>query len=127
MAADANLYAMDLPGFWMDVGQPPDFLTGMCLYLKSLADHDSPQLASGAHVVGPVLIDPTATIGANCKIGPNVVIGPGVVVGDGVRLQRCTVMENSRIKSHAWLKSTIIGWRCTVGAWARCEEVTVLG
>ena len=23
MANDDNLYAMDLPGFWMDVGQPP--------------------------------------------------------------------------------------------------------
>lgn len=28
MASDGALYAMDLVGFWMDVGQPKDFLTG---------------------------------------------------------------------------------------------------
>lgn len=31
MAQDGELYAMELPGFWMDVGQPKDFLTGKCL------------------------------------------------------------------------------------------------
>jgi mannose-1-phosphate guanylyltransferase len=29
MADDSNLYAMTLQGFWMDVGQPPDYLKGM--------------------------------------------------------------------------------------------------
>lgn len=28
MAQDGQLYAMELQGFWMDVGQPKDFLTG---------------------------------------------------------------------------------------------------
>lgn len=28
MAKDGELYAMELQGFWMDVGQPKDFLTG---------------------------------------------------------------------------------------------------
>lgn len=28
MASDKELYAFELPGFWMDVGQPKDFLTG---------------------------------------------------------------------------------------------------
>lgn len=36
MAQDGELYAMELPGFWMDVGQPKDFLIGkfldMCIY-----------------------------------------------------------------------------------------------
>lgn len=28
MARDGQLHAMELQGFWMDVGQPKDFLTG---------------------------------------------------------------------------------------------------
>lgn len=28
MARDQELYAFELSGFWMDVGQPKDFLTG---------------------------------------------------------------------------------------------------
>lgn len=32
MAKEGQLYAMELQGFWMDIGQPKDFLTGMCLF-----------------------------------------------------------------------------------------------
>lgn len=31
VAADGRLYAMQLEGYWMDVGQPKDYLTGACL------------------------------------------------------------------------------------------------
>ena len=53
----------------MDVGQPADFLTGMCLYLPSLAARQSPALATGPCIVGNVIVDPTARIGENCRIG----------------------------------------------------------
>ena len=35
MANDGELYAMDLTGFWMDVGQPNDFLTGAYFFYAS--------------------------------------------------------------------------------------------
>ena len=35
MSDESQLFAMELKGFWMDVGQPKDYLTGMCLYLDS--------------------------------------------------------------------------------------------
>eukprot|EP00039_Didymoeca_costata_P018700 m.334595 g.334595 ORF g.334595 m.334595 type:complete len:360 (-) comp17394_c0_seq1:144-1223(-) len=127
MADDANLFAMDLPGFWMDVGQPPDYLIGQTLYLKSVSENDAAKLATGPNIVGNVLVHESTKIGSNCKIGPDVVLGPNVTVGDGCRLQRCTLLESSTVKSHAWVKSSIIGWRSTVGAWARLEGVTVLG
>jgi mannose-1-phosphate guanylyltransferase len=37
MAGDGELHSFDLEGYWMDVGQPKDFLTGTCLYLANLA------------------------------------------------------------------------------------------
>lgn len=85
MAADKELCAFELQGFWMDVGQPKDFLTGMCLYLKHLRTVDPNKLYKGPGVVGNALIDPTAKIGSDCQIGPNVTIGPGVVIEDGKR------------------------------------------
>jgi mannose-1-phosphate guanylyltransferase len=131
MAADGNLHSFDLEGFWMDVGQPKDFLTGTCLYLSSLAKRHPEKLATPKNApyvhVGNVLVDPSAKIGANCKIGPNVTIGPNVVIGDGVRLQRCVILSGSTIKDHAWIKNSIIGWHSTVGRWSRLEGVTVLG
>lgn len=130
MVAEGELHSFDLEGFWMDVGQPKDFIAGTCLYLSSLAKRNSKLLVSNTEPYvhqGNVMVDPTAKIGKNCKIGPNVTIGPGVVVGDGVRLQRCVLLSNSKIKDHAWIKSTIVGWNSTVGRWARLENITVLG
>lgn len=61
--------------------------------------------------------DPSARIGENCSIGPNVSLGPGVVVEDGVCIRRCTVLRDAHIRSHSWLESCIVGWRCRVGQW----------
>ncbi|KAJ7535005.1 hypothetical protein O6H91_12G014100 [Diphasiastrum complanatum] len=36
MAAEEQLFAMVLPGFWMDIGQPKDYITGLRLYLDFL-------------------------------------------------------------------------------------------
>eukprot|EP00048_Salpingoeca_helianthica_P011123 m.159615 g.159615 ORF g.159615 m.159615 type:complete len:363 (+) comp15184_c2_seq1:64-1152(+) len=130
MAAEHQLYAQDLPGFWMDVGQPPDYITGVGLFLSFMRKAHPETLATakdGYEIVGDVIVDPSAKIGKNCRIGPHVVIGPGVVIGDGVRLQRCTVMDGTIVKSNAWINSAIIGWRCTVGAWCRLDGGTVLG
>ncbi|XP_017199308.1 mannose-1-phosphate guanylyltransferase catalytic subunit beta isoform X3 [Oryctolagus cuniculus] len=104
-------------GFWMDIGQPKDFLTGMCLFLQSLRQKQPERLCSGPGIVGNVLVDPSARIGQNCSIGPNVSLGPGVVVEDGVCIRRCTVLRDAHIRSHSWLESCIVGWRCRVGQW----------
>lgn len=127
---DGLLHSFDLEGFWMDVGQPKDFLSGTCLYLTSLTKRGSKDLTPNTESFvhgGNVLIDPSAKIGKNCRIGPNVTIGPHVVIGDGVRLQRCVLLKGSKVKEHAWIKSTIVGWNSSVGRWARLENVTVLG
>ncbi|KAF5285288.1 hypothetical protein FQR65_LT13278 [Abscondita terminalis] len=127
MARDGELYAFELEGFWMDVGQPKDFLSGMCMYLKSLRRKNPDRLYNGPGVVGNVLVDPSAKIGDNCQIGPNVTIGPGAVIEDGACIKRCTILRDATIRSHSWLENCIIGWRCAVGRWVRMEGTTVLG
>lgn len=127
MSDDSQLYAMELKGFWMDVGQPKDYLTGMCLYLESLRNKKPEKLENDTSIVGNVLIDPSAKIGKDCRIGPNVVIGANVVIEDGVCLKRSTVLSDTHIHSHCWIQSSIIGWRCKIGKWVRMENVTVLG
>ncbi|KAJ6362972.1 hypothetical protein OIU78_003211 [Salix suchowensis] len=127
IAAEKKLFAMVLPGFWMDIGQPKDYVTGLRLYLDSLRKMSSPKLATGPHIVGNVLVDESAVIGEGCLIGPDVAIGPGCIIDSGVRLSRCTVMRGVRIKKHACISSSIIGWHSTVGRWARVENMTILG
>eukprot|EP01104_Vermistella_antarctica_P003288 TRINITY_DN1345_c0_g1_i1.p1 TRINITY_DN1345_c0_g1~~TRINITY_DN1345_c0_g1_i1.p1 ORF type:complete len:362 (-),score=128.45 TRINITY_DN1345_c0_g1_i1:741-1826(-) len=127
MAADNQLVCMELPGFWMDVGQPKDYLTGIGLFLSHQKKVNPKSLASGPGIVGPVLVDPTAKIGKDCVIGPNVSIGPGVIIEDGVRLRDVAVLKGATIRSNTWLNKTIVGWQSSVGRWVRMENVTVLG
>ncbi|GCE97290.1 mannose-1-phosphate guanyltransferase [Zygosaccharomyces mellis] len=122
-----QLYSFDLEGYWMDVGQPKDFLSGTVLYLNSLRKHNPQKLASGSNVIGNAIVDPSATIDPSAKIGPDVVIGANVTIGEGVRITRSVVLSNSTVKAHSLVKSTIVGWASTVGQWCRLEGVTVLG
>jgi len=128
MAKDGLLYAMDLEGFWMDIGQPKDFITGTKLYLNSLALKKNPDLTppTPERIIGNVLIDPTAKVHKDAVLGPDVVIGPGCEIEEGVRLQGTCVMKNTKIKAHSWISGSIIGWNCTIGKWVRIEGVTVL-
>lgn len=99
MAKEKQLFAFELAGFWMDIGQPKDFLTGMCLYLNSLRQRNSAKLSNNKHgeksFVGNVLVDPTAKIGAGCRIGPNVTIGPNCVIEDGRRFECSGAVRDS--------------------------------
>lgn len=144
MAAEGNLYSMVLPGYWMDIGQPKDFLSGMCLHLDFLERSDAETLTRGPKYVGNVLVDPTATVGEGCLIGPNVVVGPGCVIEDGashqrsstwlqdaiddvdifgccagVRLSRTTLLRGVTVRANSWIQSSIIGWGSTIGRWVR--------
>lgn len=125
MSKDGELQAFDLKGFWMDVGQPKDYLTGVGLYLQSLEDKNV--LPKGDHIHGNVLIDASAKIGKGCSIGPNVTIGANVTIEDGVRISRAAILDGARIKSYSLITSSIVGWKSTVGKWARIENGSVLG
>lgn len=34
-----------------------------------------------------------------------------------MRIKRCTVLKGSRVRSHSWLESCIVGWSSSVGQW----------
>jgi len=127
MCLEGNLYCMELQGFWMDVGQPKDYLSGVCKYLTSLQQKSPNLLSAGPHIRGPVLIHPSAKIGEDCVIGPYVTIGPDVVVESGVRLRKATILSGAVIQRNSWIDSAIVGWECVIGRWVRMEGVSVLG
>lgn len=51
-----NKFVIFMTGFWMDVGQPKDFLTGMCMYLSSLQEKSPNLLHNEEGIVGNVLV-----------------------------------------------------------------------
>lgn len=132
MAKEGQLYSYDLDGFWMDVGQPPDYLTGMSLYLNYLNKVKSKDLTIASKELNftikeNVIIHPSAKIGKDCVIGPDVCIGENCIVGDGVRIKKSSIFARTKIGSNSFITNSIIGWDCTVGKWNRIENITVIG
>ncbi|KDD72216.1 hypothetical protein H632_c3685p0, partial [Helicosporidium sp. ATCC 50920] len=127
IAAAGDLYAMRLQGYWMDVGLPQDYLTGLELHLGAMAERGTKDLAQGPNVRGNVIIDPTAKIGTGCLIGPNVAVGKQCVIGDGVRLANCVLLHRVEVKNYACVTNSIVGWGSTVGSWARLDNKAVIG
>lgn len=57
-ASDGELFSLDLDGFWMDIGQPKDFLVGTKLLLTYLENNSylGKQLSIGNNIIGNCLI-----------------------------------------------------------------------
>lgn len=135
MAAERQLTALELRGFWMDVGQPKDFIAGMVKYLSSAQSKEDPQkilctawpAEPTAKIIQPVVIHPSASIGPNCVIGPFVTIGADCVIHEGVRLKRASLLQGVTVRAHTWIDSCIVGWASSVGRWVRMENFSVLG
>ncbi len=132
VAKDGRLYCMPLSGYWMDVGQPQDYLTGLALHLDSRKRKRPEELASDAvtpngEISGNVIVDSSVKIGKGCKIGPNVSIGQGCEIGDGVRLSNCVLLHRVKVKDYAHVQDSILGWGTQVGRWARIENKAVIG
>ena len=127
MAQEGQLCSFRLDGFWMDVGQPKDFLAGLTLYLDSLSRREPSKLANNEGVIGNVLIDSRATIEPGCLIGPNVCIGPGCKISSGSRISNSVLLDGTEVGAHSLINGSIIGWRNTLGRWVRVEGLSVLG
>lgn len=73
------------------------------------------------------MIHESAKVGAGAELGPNVVVGPDCVIGDGVKISNSTIMGGTVVKAHSYIDGSIIGWKNTVGQWARVTGLTCTG
>lgn len=141
LADEGSLYAVPLDGYWMDVGLPHNYLIGTQHYLQHLADQQqdmlndldsfeigpvSNKLQTGNQIIGNVLIHPSANVDKGAVLGPNVVIGEKCRIGAGCRISNSTILGETEIKDHAFIRNSIIGWQCVIGHWVRIEGVSVV-
>lgn len=133
MAAEGELYCMELEGFWMDIGQPHDYISGLEKFLPNCQDRIAklvtPEQAAAAkyEVKGCVVVDATATVEEGAELGPNVTVGPGCKIGKCARLSNCAILANTTVGKGAFIDKSIIGWNNTVGAHCHVTNVTVTG
>lgn len=127
MAADGVIHSKVLDGFWMDIGQPKDYLKGTELYMNFLKESkDAAGLATDDFVTGNVIIDPSAKVDPTAVVGPDVVIGPNCVVAAGARIRNTILLPGSKVLGHSLVVDSIIGWQSTVGEWNRISALTIL-
>lgn len=106
----------------MDIGQPADYVKGQGMYIKSLIEKNS-NIVSG----NSVIVHATAEVDPTAQLGPNVVIGEGCKIGAGVRIKNATIFDNTTVKPYTMIRDSIIGWKNTVGSWARLTDMTCTG
>jgi len=141
MAKDKDLYSMVLEGYWMDIGQPKDYLRGLVLHLESIRiqkrkqkdgsdtrKRKLPDLVEEKQgdrkwsVQGNVLLHSSVKVGEGSVLGPDVEVGPGVEIGKGVRIKRSTLFQGTKVGSYAYINSSIVGWQSNIGDWARVDD-----
>lgn len=138
MAQAKELFAYHLPGFWMDIGQPKDYLIGLgkflpaiegtpkAVNLKSEATH-KPNGRDNYVVKGCVIIHPTAKIGAGSVIGPNVTIGANCQIGEACRLENAAIFDNSRVGPGCHISNSIVAWNNRISGWCHITDHSVFG
>eukprot|EP00889_Picochlorum_renovo_P005610 jgi/Picre1/32640/NNA_007986.t1 len=126
VAADKKLYATELDGYWMDVGQPQDYLTGLALHLASKKRKRSEELAQGDNIEGNVIIDSPARLARAARLVQTSLL---VRVRDWrwcsfIKLCPAASCQGEELFSCG---DSILGWGTQVGRWARIENKAVIG
>ncbi|KAI5150217.1 mannose-1-phosphate guanylyltransferase [Enteropsectra breve] len=115
LAKDGLLEAFALDGYWMDIGQIQDYLTGQRLYLNELSG-SMENIQKSQKYTSPYL-----------DVGKNVIIGANVSLGADIYLENCAIFDGVVIGNGSIIKNSIIGWDCVIGQHCNIDNVSALG
>jgi mannose-1-phosphate guanylyltransferase len=100
LAAEGSLYALHIPGYWLDVGTPASYLQAhIDLLLRQSENHvdETAQIGEDAILIPPVLVAADAEIGSGSRIGPYVHLGQGTRVGKRVAVRWAALLPGSTV------------------------------
>ncbi|KAK9119592.1 hypothetical protein Scep_017685 [Stephania cephalantha] len=126
LAGKKQLYTYQTLDFWEQIKTPGMSLKCSELYLAQFQITSPHLLANGdgkktATIKGDVYIHPSAKIHPTAKIGPNVSISANARIGPGARLISCIILDDVEIKENAVVIHSIVGWKSSIGKWARVQ------
>jgi len=70
----------------------------------------------GSYVEGPAILGPRADVGPNCYVRPSTTIGPGAKVGNACEVKNSIVMADTHVPHQNYVGDSILGERCNLGA-----------
>lgn len=121
-------------GECLDIGKPWDLLKANERYLRFVKSKVEGRVDSGAHLFGPIVVEPTARvldgayiegpafIGSGSEIGPNCYIRPFTSLGKNVKVGNCCeiknsiIMDGSKVAHLSYVGDSFIGENCNLGA-----------
>jgi len=114
-------------GFWKPIKNAGGAVYANNQYLHHFA-RTQPSLLTDPgsveyQIIGPVIVDPTATVDPSAKVGPNVYIGPGATLGPGCRVANSIILRNSEVQQRACVLYAILSEESVVGQWTRVEGI----
>lgn len=111
LAAEGNLYALALPGYWLDVGTPASYLQGhVDLLYQQGGVHIDPaaKVSSDVRLVPPLVVGPGARIDNDTCVGPCVHVGRGARVGRRASLRWAAVLPEAVVPAEARVARAIV-------------------
>ncbi len=130
LADEQRLYGFESHGFWMDIGEPIDYLAGNAAILarqRDIVKPDSVDIDSSVTLKGPCNFGENVTIGADSRIGPNVSIADDVMIGKGCRIENSIIFAGAVIEDYSSVKNAILGENSVLERWVKVESGSLVG
>lgn len=104
MAEQGKLDSFLFEGYWMDIGQPMDYILGQKLTLEGMDESQE-----------------------GLDTENNVVLGKNVKIGTNCNLKNCSIFDNSIIEDNVTIENSIVGWKSHIQVGAKISNYSVLG
>jgi mannose-1-phosphate guanylyltransferase len=117
LAARRELYALHLPGFWLDVGTPESYLQAHFDLLdraSRIDAHPSSDVNPSAVLTPPVSVGPGAAIRPGAHVGPYVYVGPGARIEAGAVVERAVLLPDAVVAAETGVVEAIVAPRSMV-------------
>ncbi len=131
LAEEGKLQGYNFQGYWMDIGEPSDYLKANQLLLDMEIKNEklgkNASLESETEIHRPCIIGENVAIGSESKIGPYATIGENVIVGKEVLIENSIIFPRTIISDFTSIKGAIIGEASMIGRWVKIESGCIVG
>lgn len=130
LAEEQQLYGFESHGFWMDIGEPVDYLAANATVLAKqnrVIKPESVTIDPSAMIIGPCNFGENVIIGSDSRIGPNVSIAEDVMIGKGCRIENSVIFAGSVIEDYSSVKNAILGENSVLERWVKVESGSLVG
>lgn len=130
LAEEQKLYGFESHGFWMDIGEPQDYLIANALMLSKGSPNEcgeESKIDPSAVIMKPCNFGDNVRIGADCVIGTNVSLGDNVQIGKGCKIENSVVFNGATIEDYSSVKGAILGENSVLERWVKIESGSLVG